>query len=469
MSVSRHSERELKKKKILFIVSSDLFVRNYLGTDALDLLVSQFDLTITASSSVTTIDSLGRWPVYDTFEYPKSIERRHYRLMDLLGWRYRKRSSTFSYRFWRLFLDVRLQRDWLWPLRVAHRGAQLVHAILQRIWPVTIWTIDHEMASLPLGGDLDRIIGELSPDLVMFPSTAVDPAGTDAIRIARNKGIPSLCLVDNWDNLSSKTVMWALPDYACVWGPQTKEHAITIQGLAADRVFTIGTPRFESYFTLNDQTAKPSSPYPFRFILFCGCSIPFDEVTSLRLLEDEMQENQHIYGQAKIVYRPHPWRQPRLVPDTFDENEFKHVILDSQLRSAYKCRQFSTNNQPSVDYYPRLLVNSFFVVGPLTTMLIEALICHREVLAIAYDDKIHKSSPHNALKYYRHFRGIERLSQLDLARTPSEFTLKFRLQFLRASQKCGETLFNDPMLDHFITRAPGTYASRLKCVVDSII
>ena len=260
--------------------------------------------------------------------------------------------------------------------------------------------------------------------------------------------------------------MWSVPDYLCVWGPQTREHAKNIQGIPEKRVFAIGTPRFEIYFSKSGQYG--ARPYDFPYILYCGCSIPFDELTSLRLIEKEIDDNQQFYGGTKVIYRPHPWRQRRLGPDVFKANEFRHIILDEQIRPAYEAAQKSTEFQPAMEYYPRLIKNAKFVIGPLTTMLIESLICGQNVLAIAYDDTIHKSSPHNALKYYMHFRGIERLKQLTLAPTMAEYIANFRRLYQASNENVNKNETLDPELGYFITHTPESYPSRLLQAVNDI-
>jgi hypothetical protein len=467
--MTNRPRNESGKKRILLILSSDLFVRNYLQTDALSMLGDAHEIIAVAASTVKTAEGQSNWPIRDRFVLDPVIVQRHSHLMEGLGWRYRKRSPTFSYRLSRLLWDSPLERGWAYPLRLMRRFAQIAKVVVLRSWPASIWTIDHEIKSIPINHDLIRIIESTKPDLIVCPSATSDAACNDAFRIGKSKNIPTLCLVDNWDNLSSKTIMWSVPDYLCVWGQQTREHARDIQRIPETRVFPIGTPRFEIYFSNSDSPENAQSPYDFPYVLYCGCSIPFDELTSLRLLEKEIAENPGIYGPTKIVYRPHPWRQRRLSPDVFNESDFRHIVLDRQIKQAYETNQKSTEFQPAMEYYPRLIKNAKFVIGPLTTMLIESLICGQNVLAIAYDDAVHKSSPHNALKYYVHFRGIERLKQLTLAHTQAEYITKFRAIHQMSAGVKNKPAALDPYLSYFITHAPDTYPARLLHAVNNIL
>ena len=275
-------------------------------------------------------------------------------------------------------------------------------------------------------------------------------------------GIRTLFLIDNWDNLSSKSVFWAAPDFLTVWGAQSRDHAVEIHGIPAGRIRIIGTPRFQKYYEID--ALKTQSHFAFEYVLFVGSALAFDELTALRLLEKELAAHPEVYRGLKVVYRPHPWRADRHCPDRFEEAEFRHVVLDPQVRDAYY--RVDTSVQPGLDYYPTLLSRAHLVVGPLTTMLLEALICGTQVLAIAYDDGVHYTSPHNALKYYRHFEGIESIRGLHFTRSKADLCGDLRrLAAAPPPLTRGEILAS---LQHFIHSDDKPYAQRLGEIVGGL-
>ncbi len=76
-----------------------------------------------------------------------------------------------------------------------------------------------------------------------------------------------------------------------------------------------------------------------------------DEVGALKELEEELEFNRGIYGDLKIIYRPHPWRQGK---NNFNESDFRHVELDMQMKDHYYSGKELSNAvdfQPSIDYY----------------------------------------------------------------------------------------------------------------------
>ena len=88
----------------------------------------------------------------------------------------------------------------------------------------------------------------INPDIIVYPAKSSDPEVVYVQKTAKHLGCKSLILTDNWDNASSKNIYWHLPDYITVWGEQSKEHAVNIQGFQDKNVYIMGTPRYESYY-----------------------------------------------------------------------------------------------------------------------------------------------------------------------------------------------------------------------------
>ena len=261
---------------------------------------------------------------------------------------------------------------------------------------------------------LHEAITELRPDIVIAPSGGTDPLVPDAFRSARELGITTLLIPFNWDNLSSKSAYPILPDYLGVVGPQSVEHAQRIHRIPKDRVSILGAPYIDAYFHREPNSTE--APFPFRYVLFAGCYMPFDERTSLELLDREIERRGL---DLKVVYRPHPQRRRRRVPDRVDESRLSHVVIDPQVRDQY-FRSFDPGAleggrapMPALEYYPALLEHAEFVICPLSTMVLESAIFERQVIVIAYHDGIHKDSP-GVIVNYDHFQGMDRIEGLHM-------------------------------------------------------
>ena len=276
---------------------------------------------------------------------------------------------------------------------------------------------------------------------------------------ANGVNLKTLLIIDNWDNLSSKSVLYELPKYLSVWGQQSMEHAIDIHGMRKENIFTLGTPRFDGYFKLRD--TKLSSYFDFRYILFVGTALEFDERAALVQMNKLFSENA-IFKNYKIVYRPHPWRQSN---NNFSIDDLQHVCLDPQIGTAYK--QGEKTQQPDLQYYPALLQNAEAVVGGMTTMLIESLLMRTPFVAFIWKDTKHVTNMRAVFQNYIHFRGIDRISAL-LLNYDSKDLLRDLVSALEKKTKIDKNQL-DNELNYFYTIHRDKFCDRLDKQVQNII
>jgi len=334
-------------------------------------------------------------------------ERVYAQLRTLLLTSYRWRSRTARVKLRELPLRRRLRAT-----LAAAPGVR--HARIRRGLRET--GISHEVHS---------ILRDVDPDIVIVVSegTAGEVLATDATRSARELGVPVLFLTYNWDNLSSKTAFIAAPDHLGVIGHQSAEHARTIHRFPADRVTVVGSPYIDRHF--RHELGSTESPFPFRYVLFAGCYRPFDERRALELLDRSVAESG---SDVRIVYLPHPRRLRRLRPDFIDEQRLRNVVVEPTVRADYlraweptaagsvRARDKMMRMEPlPLDAYPALLENAELVVCPLSTIMLEAAIFGRRVLAIAYHDGLHRTSPGYSVKYL-HFERVDRVTAFEVCR-----------------------------------------------------
>ena len=92
----------MKKNNILLVITSDIFVRNYLTTDALLKVSKNSYINILASDEVTLDKVLNKSHNFKGyFSFDPLIRKNHYNLLRVLMWKNRKLSSSFVFRFLR--------------------------------------------------------------------------------------------------------------------------------------------------------------------------------------------------------------------------------------------------------------------------------------------------------------------------------------------------------------------------------
>ncbi len=378
--------------RIAVLIADDLYVRSFVTSGALAELATEHELVWLGSDTLAGIDEIRRQTgfrgtvhndprrsdLYDRFRHLRMAVNR-------------RRSSSMAIR-----VRDMPARDRRVAQVLALPGIRSLKAAidLRRLGP------NHELRDL---------LRAIEPDLVIAPTAGTDALVLDLAREARALKIPSLVLVNGWDNVSSKMAFPTLPDYIAVWGPQSAEHAVLIHGFPPSRVFPIGVPTFQGYFDFDSEHTP--APYPFPYVLFAGCAVAFDERSALQELDEALTAAD--IDALRIVYRPHPWRHPRLRDDFVREGDFRHVTIDAQVRDQYQAAagEYVGTDEflPALDYYPGLVGHARLVICPLSTMVVEAAILDRPVLLLAYDDEVHALPP-SVIAQFAHFEGVDEVS-----------------------------------------------------------
>jgi len=402
-----------KHKKILIVISGDLFIRNYILTNAFSRLEMEYDCHYIANKNITIVNEIiNKNGFKEFYEIDKKTQRAHQNIFDTLMWRYRSKSDSFLFRIIRVTPD--LIRVWNGPKSRIHlrfikwlviKPYILVKRMLLDFDKIYQWYFTRITSKIQPNSILRSYIERNKYDLVIFPSSAYDVEGIDIAWICEENNTNSLFLIDNWDNLSSKTIMWKKPSYIGVWGEQSKQHAIDIQNINENNIFLLGTPRFDNYF--KDRELEINNYFDCQYILFVGTALDFDEERLLLIIDNVIEKHKKKWGNIKVIYRPHPWRQNNCqVKKSYGIN----IFTDPQILLANNDK--STRTQPNLEYYSGLLKNAEYIMGGLTTMLIEGLIFRKNFLAFIHDDDKHVTNMANAWKYFEHFKYLDRVDTI---------------------------------------------------------
>jgi hypothetical protein len=457
------------RRKILIVISGPLFERNYLSTPAFKGLESSTDCYYLLQRALSDCSLGPPLHIVGYYELEKRDKQKEYRLFRHSMIHFRHRSNSFVFRFMRG--REMPQVDWaqqgLWPNLLKwskqrlHRVITGVELLLFSNRHIYRFAYNRLRARSRVNTSIASAIASTSPDLVIFPSSSFDPEAYSITAASKASGVPTLFLVDNWDNLSSKTILVEKPDYVGVWGEQSVEHAITIQGINEESVFPIGTPRYDDYFKLRN-VALPSL-FELPYILFVGTALAFDEASVLKKLDSFVNDSDRS-GKLIIVYRPHPWRQGT---DTIDGLNLRNVMVDPQVRAQYFKGEHSDTFQPDLTYYPNLIKNALFVVGGLTSMLIETTILYKKYVALVHDDGKNITSQHNARIYFTHCEGIEIMDNILFCDDLSSLDAIL-------SELCQDSVVRNPKeLDarrqYFLYHDGGSYQERLERLCHHVI
>ena len=256
---------------------------------------------------------------------------------------------------------------------------------------------------IPVSPALEQFIRDQHPDLLLVtPLIELGSQQVDYVKCARTLGIPSALCVASWDNLTSKGLIRLVPDRVVVWNEAQKAEAVTLHGVAPERVAMTGAQVFDRWFVARPTRSReefcrivgldPARP----FVLYVGSSqfIAPDEVPFVeRLLWSLRSSSEPSVANMGVLVRPHPanarqWR-------AFDGAAFTATALWPSIGTDPNAPDFWRDYYESLHY-------SAAVVGINTSALIEAAIVGRPVFTIRTPEFAHAQ---DGTLHFRHLVG----------------------------------------------------------------
>ena len=392
----------MKKKKIVIIISGDGMVRNYISTKVFYNLDKKFNiLYLVNGNNTSNFQYFKNYKLnYQKFFYTKK-ELKEYDNFHLLNtYQNENRSKSIKYGIQRIlrgkliYPHQTFNNFLMLPLRL---GAVIKKKIIYFFYKY--FYSKHKILEFQnkINSKLENAVMKFKPNLIVCPTGGQCISYYDAVRIGKKKNIKSLAIIDNWDNMSSRTHPKPHANHYAVWSKQSKMHGEHIQLIDKKNISIVGSARYENYFQCRDKNQK--NYFNFRYaILFEGFGIEDDLEEVMDKLEIIISKNN--IENFKIIYRPHPWRKNI---KKINLDKYKNIILDPQFKKIYKQNNFRTTFQPNLNYYPALINNCKFVISAPTTMLIEAMIFRKNIILLS----------HGKNKFLGHYNHNVKLTHID--------------------------------------------------------
>lgn len=267
--------------------------------------------------------------------------------------------------------------------------------------------------------EVARLYDRYRPDLVIFTR----PFGTNmhAMKEAKRRGVPVLCLVESWDNFISKGPLSVVPDRMAVWNEGMRREAEELHGFPSGRVDVVGVPQFDLYADTTKLMGRREffeahGLDPARKLLIYGAStegfIP-DEPRVVERLR-EIIEAGHLGVPAQLLIRIHPISSPGLREEYFRRFSGRpNVVVQkpgrpSQLHDGWDPTWSDMLMMASTIYWSDLVVNV------ASTLTIDAVALDRPVVCIAFAEGI-KESYFRDIFERSHYRKLAETGGLRLA------------------------------------------------------
>ena len=459
-----------KNFNITIVITRDDFYRNFYKTEAFKDLDNEFNVSYVLSDNLPKEETKRK-----VFYFQKNINKEtnyrfNYRTF-LLMYRAKNKSRTFQFRVERMLYPLKFKINYIPNFNFLKKKDKLKKIIFffikvvlnnlkylklkilsnnyfYKIFSNKFYYVDKEHKSFT------NKLAETNPNLIILPFGSQELILPQVVKFCRDNKINSYFITDNWDNLSSKSIIEDKPNFIGVWGEQAKNHAIQIQNFNQKQIFLLGSPRFDIIYDKRDKEIQ--NDYKFNYILFLGHLFDWNEEDVIKILDEEISIKKNIYQDTKIVYRPHPQRIARM-----RSTNLKNVIIDQDLKKI-------GTYWPSLNNYFKNIQNSLFVVGSLTSGLLEASAFKKRYMLICYDDENDFFNQGTLLKRYTHVQGLEKIETIEFCDKKNDVILKFRSLFEKSMREPSIKTSNG--IDYFITGdSNNTFRKNvLKSVVDII-
>jgi hypothetical protein len=312
--------------------------------------------------------------------------------------------------------------------------------------------------------NLDKIFQKHKPDLVIYPTHSYEPEVLKIKKLSDLYKFKTFYIIDNWDNLTTKTYYKYKPDFIGVWGNQTKMHAIKIHDFKKESVFKIGNCRFDNYFRLKKENFRK---FKQDYILFLSGNIRVDEKYYLELLNRILRKNKKIFKNTKIVYRQHP--QAKDLAKTKNFNHLENVKIDKTVFADAQVPYFKNDFNLTKRNYVPLVLNAKFITGCVTSIIVEGLIFNKSYLVIAFKKKI--DDYFNAKMHYEnhiHYKGLEKVDNVNFSFNEKQYE-KLVIQMFRKQKKNNNYLKTRKQLDYFYHKDKLPYCKKIYEIVQKIL
>lgn len=439
----------MTRNRVLIQLSSDFHVRSFFSGDLIKYLNEKFELCLVINKNLRIPAQLDGIFLIRTSSDSKS-DRLFRNFLNASLVKNRSKSSSFRLRIKRSVLG-----DYSRLNRANITGfLSIIKAFCLSAPGIYKLTCNRYKNYVNKNSELYSIVKNFKPEIIVSWAQSIEPAVLDAILVARTDNLKSLLVYDNWDNLSSKGVIFEKPDYLVCFGERSVQFATRIHGIESSRVYPLGSARFDVYqsFTEKDFSLRTE-------VLIAGSSISLEDAEILKIISAKIcsSEANSKFMRASFIYRPHPlpqgprldlykWHYPGIQIDEFSQTMGESV-------SPW---------QDQVSLAKNLSRKQVVVSGP-TTLLLEALLSGCYLLIPALKSKGIRTSSRRMLLEFEHLKNLDDLDNCAIVYDAESLIsgIECRLDIDRPG-----TSFSN--LGSHVTVSPGTFATRFVELLQSL-
>lgn len=316
------------------------------------------------------------------------------------------------------------------------------------------------------------LVDEEKPDVILHPTVLEGLFVSDLVHVGRAREIPTVFLMNSWDNPAVKAMTVGAPSRLVVWGEHSRRLAHERLGMPLSDILTFGAAQFEVYRRPPREApaayrARLGIPVGQPLLLYAGSSKGLDETAHLRALDAAVASG-HV-PRCTVLYRPHPWRARVDTEEDFYARRWRHVMMAPDMADYYRRHRAGETAIYLADYDETHVTLSAVdaVVSPLSTILLEAGLHGKPMLAYLPDEDMQQNAAMFSMAKTVHFRDF--FARVDCLRCedPASLVADCRRLLERARDAAvGDTLRRQ--CGFFADTTGVAYAERLDTLIDEL-
>ena len=384
--------------RIAVFIDHDIMVRHFILSGVLPRLEARHDVVFVFPDRHKRVKTdLGALPIRRHRTIPISDARAYdYRRLyvaTVLRRMRRTRDKAPLFRFWREALG----RDAYWESWL-HSWPGLYERYRRRM-----------LARIGDNAPLDALLREERPDVIVHPTVLEGLFVSDLVRAGQALDIPTVYLMNSWDNPAVKAMMLGAPDRLVVWGEHSRQLAHERLDMPLDRVVPLGAAQLDVYRTTPREDSatyrrRLGVPEGHRLLLYAGSSKGLNETAHLLRLEQAIASGD--LPRTTVLFRPHPWRGKPAGEADFFAQPWKHVMMAPDMADYYRKSRTGEVDFHLADYADTHVTLSAVdaVISPLSTILLEAAMHGKPSVAYLPDEDMRTNSALFTMVRTVHFR-----------------------------------------------------------------
>ena len=441
------------KKRIGLFIGSDFHARSIVESGVLDALIIDYEVVIFTSLKIK-MNFHARFSELNCveFEVSRKVNKLFSQYLALGTARYMNRSNSFRFRIKRYILgdyyeSRSLLTKFIWANKSFLKALRIVIRIL--IGKSLFFKYKEKVYFNKLTKQFNLSeLQSLNFNIFISWSQNAEPSAIASILLGKRIEVPSMVVVDNWDNLSSKSIFPLEPNALICFGQQSVDFAHSIQKFKECKIYPIGSARFEIYRGLIEGSEKKE---PLQ-ILYAGSSIAAEDLEILELFEYYYLSNN---VNINFKYRRHPYPQgPEL---NLDDLHLKFPRL-------FKPGQFLPSRVlESLEQTKEELRTTKILVAMPTTFLLEGVLCKIPTILISFDSKKVRTSSRMMIEELEHLKGIEEVQNISLVNNSIEL-----FAALNRLSKSKNLIQDNSALDYFVNWESKSFPQKIIEAIEEI-